>query len=97
MLLRDVLDRAKLVEKRPRDLRRTVVIADARDGYRAIFTWLELYLFSLGEGVLVVLSRDGAPLSEGEGPVALVSVRDERPGPRHVKWLASLEARLIEG
>ncbi len=36
VLLKDVLERAKLVEKRPRDLRKTIVIADARDGYRAI-------------------------------------------------------------
>src|SRR5262249_2850058 len=87
VLLKDVLDRAKLVEKRPRDLRKTIVIADARDGYRAIFTWFELYLSSLGEGVVVAIARDGKPLAESEGPVALVSLKDERRGPRHVKWL----------
>jgi DMSO/TMAO reductase YedYZ molybdopterin-dependent catalytic subunit len=96
VLLRDVLDRAKLVEKKPRDLRRTLIIADARDGYRALFTWVELYLFPRGEGVLVVLERDGAPLPESEGPVSLVSLQDDRTGPRHVKWLRSLEARLID-
>ena len=96
VLLRDVLDRAQLVEKRPRDLRKTIVIADARDGYRAIFTWVELYLSSLGEGVVLALERDGKPLAESEGPVALVSLRDERRGPRHVKWLKSIEARLID-
>ncbi len=94
--LRDILDRARLVEKRPRDLRKTVIIADARDGYRAIFTWIELYLSSLGEGVVVVFERDGKALAESEGPLALVSLRDERRGPRHVKWLKSIEARLID-
>jgi hypothetical protein len=96
VLLKDVLDRAQLVEKRPRDLRKTIILADARDGYRAIFTWVELYLSSLGDGVVLVIARDGKPLPESEGPVALVSLRDERRGPRHVKWLASLEARLID-
>jgi hypothetical protein len=96
VMLRDILDRARLVEKRPRDLRKTIVIADARDGYRAIFTWVELYLSSLGEGVAVVFERDGKPLAESEGPVALVSLKDERRGPRHVKWLTSIEARLID-
>ncbi len=96
VLLKDVLERAKLVEKRPRDLRKTVVIADARDGYRAIFTWVELYLSALGDGVVLAIARDGKPLAESEGPVALVSLQDERRGPRHVKWLASIEARLID-
>ncbi len=96
VLLRDVLDRAGLVERHPKDLRKTVIVAGARDGYAALFTWVELYLFSTGRGVLVVLERDGAPLSPAEGPLALVSALDERAGPRHVKWLRSVEARLVE-
>jgi DMSO/TMAO reductase YedYZ molybdopterin-dependent catalytic subunit len=96
VLLRDVLDKAKLIERKPRDLRKTLVIARARDHYLALFTWVELYLFTTGEGVLVALERDGAPLAPSEGPLALVSLRDERPGPRHVKWLESIEARIVE-
>jgi DMSO/TMAO reductase YedYZ molybdopterin-dependent catalytic subunit len=94
-LLRDVLDRAKPVERNRFDLRRSVVIATARDGYRAVFSWAELYLSPIGEGVLIVYQRDGAALSEDEGPLALVSLKDTRPGPRHVKWLRSLEVRAL--
>src|SRR5262245_48428356 len=49
--LRDVLDRAGLVERAPRDLRKTLIVVEARDGYRALFTWPELYLSPNGEGV----------------------------------------------
>lgn len=96
VLLRDILDKAKLVERKPRDLRKTLIIARARDDYLALFTWVELYLFSTGEGVLVAVERDGAPLPPAEGPLALVSLHDERPGPRHVKWLQSIEARIVD-
>jgi len=96
VLLRDVLDKAKLVERNPKDLRKTLIIARARDDYLALFTWVELYLLSAGEGVLVVLDRDGSALPQSEGPLALVSLRDERPGPRHLKWLESIEARIID-
>jgi DMSO/TMAO reductase YedYZ molybdopterin-dependent catalytic subunit len=95
VLLRDVLDRARLIEKQPRGLRRSVVIATARDGYKAVFSWAELYLSPIGDGVLVVYECDGAPLLENEGPLALVSLKDTRPGPRHVKWLQSLEVRMV--
>ena len=94
-LLRDVLERAKPIEKKRMDLRKSVVIATASDGYRAVFSWSELYLSPIGDGVLVVYERDGAPLDDSEGRIALVSLKDTRPGPRHVKWLQSVELRTL--
>ena len=47
------------------------------------------------EGALVISERDGAPLPADEGPLALVSLRDTQPGPRHVKWLAKIEIRRV--
>jgi len=94
-LLRDVLERAKPVEKGRFGFRRSVVIATASDGYRAVFSWAELYLTPIGDGVLVVYERDGAPLGDDEGKIALVSFKDTRPGPRHVKWLQSIELRTL--
>jgi DMSO/TMAO reductase YedYZ molybdopterin-dependent catalytic subunit len=94
-LLRDVLERAKPVEKKRMDFRNSVVIATASDGYRAVFSWAELYLSPIGDGALVVYERDGAPLDDSEGRIALVSLKDTRPGPRHVKWLQSVELRTL--
>ncbi len=95
VLLRDVLTSAKLVEKERHDLRRSIVVATATDGYQAVFSWAELFLSPIGEGALVIFERDGAPLPASEGPLALVSLRDTQPGPRHVKWLAKIEIRRI--
>ncbi len=95
-LLRDVLERAKPIDKNRLDLRSSVVIVTAGDGYRAIFSWAELYLSPIGDGALVVYERDGAALPPDEGPLALVSLKDTRPGPRHVKWLQSIELRLLD-
>lgn len=95
VLLRDVLTSAKPVEKERHDLRRSVVVATATDGYQAVFSWAELFLSPIGEGALVIFERDGAPLPASEGPLALVSLRDTQPGPRHVKWLAKIEIRRI--
>src|SRR5215472_7642217 len=95
-LLRDVLERAKPVEKKRMDFRKSAVIATASDGYRVVFSWAELYLSPIGDGVLVVYERDGAPLDDTEGRIALVSLKDTRPGPRHVKWLQSVELRVLD-
>ena len=95
VLLRDVLNSAKLVEKERHDLRRSIVVATATDGYQAVFSWAELFLSPIGDGTVVIFERDGAPLPANEGPLALLSLRDTQPGPRHVKWLAKLEIRRI--
>jgi hypothetical protein len=44
---------------------------------------------------MIVYERDGAALPAAEGPLALVSLKDTRPGPRHVKWLRSIELRVL--
>ena len=88
VLLRDVLTAAKPVEKERHELRQSIVVATATDGYKAVFSWAELFLSPVGDGALVIFERDGAPLPANEGPLALVSLRDAQPGPRHVKWLA---------
>jgi DMSO/TMAO reductase YedYZ molybdopterin-dependent catalytic subunit len=80
-LLRDVLERAKPVEKNRLDLRSSVVILTASDGYRAIFSWAELYLSPIGDSAVVVYERDGVALPADEGPLALVSQKDTRPVP----------------
>ena len=95
VLLRDVLTAARPVEKERHDLRRSIVVATATDGYQAVFSWAELFLSPIGDGALVIFERDGVPLPASEGPLALVSLRDTQPGPRHVKWLAKLEVRSI--
>jgi DMSO/TMAO reductase YedYZ molybdopterin-dependent catalytic subunit len=95
VLLRDVIAAAKPVEKKRHDLRRSIAVVTASDGYEAVFSWAELFISPIGDGALVIFERDGAPLPESEGPLALVSLRDTQPGPRHVKWLQKIEIRRI--
>jgi DMSO/TMAO reductase YedYZ molybdopterin-dependent catalytic subunit len=95
VLLRDVIALAKPVERERHDLRRSIVVATATDGYQTVFSWAELFLSPIGDGAMVVVERDGAPLAASEGPFAIVSLKDTQPGPRHVKWLERLELRRV--
>jgi DMSO/TMAO reductase YedYZ molybdopterin-dependent catalytic subunit len=92
-LLRDVLSAAKPVENKPRELRKSYVVATASDGYEVVFSWAELFVSPLGDSVYVVYARDGAPLSDDEGRIALIVITDMRPI-RYVKWLQRLTLRV---
>ena len=95
ILLTSLLAEADIRQDARLAMRRTYVIARATDGYPAVFSWGELFNTPVGAGVLVAYERDGAPLRDGEGQIALVSTADERPGPRHVKWLNRIEVRRV--
>ena len=92
VLLRDVLAAAKPNEDKPRELRKSYVVASASDGYEVVFSWAELFVSPLGDNVFVVYERDGAPLPDDEGRIALIVTTDQRPV-RHVKWLQTLTLR----
>lgn len=93
VLLRDVLMASKPIESEHNTLRQSYALAKATDGYFALFTWAELFISPIGDGALIVYLRDGKPLGDDEGAIALISARDTRPGPRHVKWLSSVDFR----
>jgi DMSO/TMAO reductase YedYZ molybdopterin-dependent catalytic subunit len=90
-----LLEQAGLAELDRFDWRKAVVLAIARDGYRAVFSWAELSNTAAGAQVMVAYERDGAPLSAQEGPLAIAAPGDTRTGPRHVKWLQRIEVRVL--
>ena len=58
VLLTDVLDAVKLKQRDHFDLRTSIVVVTASDGYMAVFSWSELYLIPMGDGVMLVYARD---------------------------------------
>jgi DMSO/TMAO reductase YedYZ molybdopterin-dependent catalytic subunit len=93
--LRALLEQAGLAEHDRFDWRKTVVVATARDGYRVVFSWPEIFNTEGGAQVLVVHERDGQALGPADGPLALVAAGDLRSGPRHVRGLERIEVRIL--
>lgn len=90
VLLRDALQRAGFGGPTDRAARGAIVVAVADDGYRAFFSWGELFNSPLGDQALVIVTQDDKPLDAAAGPLALRSLADLRPGPRHVRNLCAL-------
>ncbi len=67
------------------------VLVEARDGYRALYSLAELAPDLGGGGVLLVDTRDGAPLSEREGPLRLVNPGDKHP----TRWVRQVTALVV--
>jgi hypothetical protein len=95
ILLTDIINSAKVVTTDHNDTKKMYVIASSNDGYATIFSWQEIFNTSVGEGIMVVLEKDGKPVHEESGAVDLFSARDFLTGPRYVKRLANLEIRML--
>ena len=95
VLLKDILEKAAVVSKEHNDVKKMVLIATASDGYKVVFSWSEVFNSAIGDGVMVYFEKDGKALGDDEGRIAMVSSKDIRTGPRHVKWLQASEVRKI--
>ncbi|WP_257572789.1 molybdopterin-dependent oxidoreductase [Janthinobacterium sp. UMAB-56] len=93
--LRDILDKAVLDAPGHNDVKKLAIIATATDGYAVVFSWGELYNAPAGEGVIVYYEKNGKALDDSDGEIALISAKDIRTGPRHVKWLNAIEVRKL--
>ena len=91
----DILDKSVLLAADHNDLKKTIIVANATDGYKAVFSWNELYNTAVGEGVLVLYAKEGKPLGDDEGRLALISTKDLHTGPRHVRWLTDVQVQKI--
>ena len=95
VLLKDILNKAVIKTVAHNDVKKMMIIATASDGYKVVFSWSELFNSPVGEGVMVMFEKEGKPLSDEEGRLALISTQDIRTGPRHVKWLQDIEVRKV--
>ena len=77
------------------DFKRVAIVAQSRDGYRALFSWHELFNTVVGDGVVVAWDSEDAPLPDPAGPFALASIYDRATGPRFVQRLARLELHKL--
>lgn len=68
------------------------VRADARDGYRVVFSLGELDPATGARRVFVVDRCDGQPLDDGIGPLRLLVPDDARPA----RWVRQLQSIAVE-
>jgi hypothetical protein len=69
-----------------------VVIAEASDGYRVLFSLAELDEDFAGAQVLVADTADGKPLGAQQGPLRLVVLGDKR----QARWVRMLKSIVVQ-
>lgn len=91
VFLGDVLMRAQPDFEQRVDFKRMAVIAEGRGGYRALYSWGEIFNSPLGRGIVVAYASAGAPLPDDKGRFVLFSRHDVATGPRYVQGLRRID------
>jgi len=94
VLLKDILEKAEFQASSPYDVRKSAILVTASDGYRILFSWPEVFYSPIGEGAILFFEKDGKPLADDEGKIALGSLRDNGNF-RYAKWVRTIEVRAI--
>ena len=68
------------------------LLAEGKDGYRALYAWAELDPEFMDKPVYVATKRDGKPLPENARPFQLVAPGEKRGG----RWLRQLNTLTIK-
>ncbi len=93
VLLKDILERAKIIQHNHKD-RNFYIVARATDDYKATFSWAELFNNPTGDSTYVIFEENGKPIGT-KGDMVLICTNDIKTGPRHVYWLKSIEVYRV--
>jgi hypothetical protein len=95
VLLENVIARAPVIKEDHNDTKKMFIVASASDGYKAVFSWQEIFNTQIGGGIMVLIEKNGKPLSADAGGVDLISLQDLFSGPRYVRGLETIEVLMV--
>ena len=94
VLLKDVLNQAKVKIDSKKEMNEMYVVVEASDGYKALFSYHEIFTSPLGQHIVLYYKKGDKFLGKEEGDFALMSLDDTQPGGRHVKWVSRIIVKI---
>lgn len=96
VLVKDVLKEVKFKADTPRQLSEFYLTFVASDGYKAVFSWNELWNSPTGDHVFIITEKAGKKLEEMSDRILLVTMTDFKTGRRHIKALSRIVVGRVE-
>jgi hypothetical protein len=94
VLLKDVLNQTKVKIDSKKEMNEMYVIVEASDGYKALFSYHEIFTSPLGKHIVLYYKKGDKLLGKEEGDFALMSLDDTQPSGRHVKWVNKITVKI---
>ncbi len=92
VLLKDLLLKAGIDNSNFKEAGKLYIVATATDGYKAVFSWSEIFNSASSLAIMVIYEENGKPVKD-DGEFILLSINDTVNGIRHVKWLSEITVK----
>ncbi len=93
VLLKDILNKAGIKQNNHSD-RNFYIVVRASDGYKATFSWAEIFNNPTGDSTYVIFEQNNQPVTK-KGAMLLNCNNDIKTGPRQVNWLKSIDVNRV--
>jgi hypothetical protein len=87
VLVKDILEKISFDEPNPKNLSEFFLTFIAIDGYKAVFSWNEIFNTETGNHLFIIIEKQGQKISNMEERILLMSTADFKTGRRHIKSL----------
>jgi hypothetical protein len=96
ILLTDILRNAGIDETNPKLMSEFYYTCIARDGYKVVFSWNEIFNTDIGSHILVITEADGKMGMAMPDRILLLSAKDIATGRRFVKGLDKIIVERVK-
>ena len=96
VLLENVIRKADVIKDGHNDTKKMYIVASAPDGYKVVFSWQEIFNSPMGEGVMILIEKDGESLCEKNSELELISAKDYFTGSRIVTGVNNIEVIMVD-
>ena len=96
ILLKTILDKLEFPIEKPKELNEFYFTFIASDGYKAVFSWNEIFNTETGNNIYIVTEKDGKKLKEMEERILIVTTTDFKTGRRHIKGLEKIIVSRVD-
>ena len=96
ILLKELLKKVEFGVDGPKELNKLYFVLTATDGFKAVFSFNEIYNSILGDKIIIITEADGVKLEAMSDRILFVSAGDINTGRRHIKCLEKIEVKLAD-
>lgn len=97
VLIKEVLKDLSLKEDNPKLFSEFYFTFIASDGYKAVYSWNELFNSPTGDHVYIIVSKDGISAKEMKERILVLNTTDFKTGRRYIKGLQQIVVNRTTG
>jgi hypothetical protein len=96
ILLKNVLSHTKIKTTSPKLLSRFYFVCTGIDGYKAVYSWNELYNTTVGDNVYIIMEKNGIKADKMPESMQMTSATDFKTGRRYLHNLDKIVVSQVQ-